>query len=114
MASGIVGTTADWVRRESRHTGMSVRAVWLTVLAPVVVHGVIMALIALPPTREVTLGQLGENRPVEVLTVLTLLAAGVLAALEARRCLTRAQRGRAVFFALFCLGAFVTAMEEIA
>lgn len=114
MASGIAGATVDWGRRESRRTGMSVRAVWATVLAPVVVLALLMVLIALPPTREATLGQLGENRPVEMLTVVTLLAAAVLAALEARRCLTRAERGRALFFALFCLGAFVTAMEEIA
>lgn len=71
--------------------------------------------IALPATRDATLWLLAENRPVEVLTFITLLAAGFIG-LQLVFKLQGSGETKLfqVFFLLFSVGMILTAMEEIA
>jgi len=84
-------------------------------LAPTLSLLLCMLLLAVPTTLDVAEWFLAENHPVELLTFLSLMAASLLAALVLRREVKGAKnRWVELTFAIVALGAFFTAMEEIA
>ncbi len=88
---------------------------WWIVVCPMVMVFTYAILLYLPATEHYALRLRGENRPIEMLGFLGLFTAaccGAVATWKARR--TSAPRYVKIFFRLFTLWAFITAMEEIA
>ena len=101
------------------HEGGSPRAAAVlrtaTMLVPAVVVLAFCLAWLMPTTRQATWRLLGENRPVEIVTFLSLIAGGLLGLDLARRLWTRRAGWLAVsFYVLFSLGLILVAMEEIA
>ena len=103
------------IRRQAARHAISERTAWLVAAGPALAFAGLLVLLLVPLTREVTRWQLlGENRPVELLTFLALLAAAVLAARQAWRLRRGEPRLWVAFYALLAVGLFVVAMEEVA
>lgn len=87
----------------------------ITLLFPPAVFLLFTATLALPPTRAATMWILAENHPVEILTFIVLLVAGVFGFRLSWR---MRKNGESFFhygfYFLFSLGLILTAMEEIA
>lgn len=84
------------------------------VAAPFIFLFAFALLLVLPPTREVALWLLDENRPVELLTFVALLGGGVFGLALALRLRGRVSRWTLGFYSLFALALFVVGMEEVA
>ena len=94
--------------RLAHHAGAVGAAPWLILLG-------FILLLAWPPSRGLAEGLLQENRPVELLTFLTLLWAAALGASLSRSASRHGERFITVgFYGVFGVLAFVVAMEEIA
>ena len=79
------------------------------------VFAIFTAGIALPATREMTLWMLSENSPVETLTVIMLVFAGIIGLFSMYKMNRAGERKlHQVFYFLFSFGLLLTAMEEIA
>lgn len=88
-------------------------AAWIA-WSPIGLAVLFTVLFAAPPLRPLHEWVLGENHPVELLTFLSLLAAGVAALWMSRnKRFTRGDILTSGFFALFGIGLVFTAMEEI-
>ncbi len=87
----------------------------LTVTFPIVIFLLFTMALALPMTRAAALWMLSENRPVEILTFILLLASGGYGLWISGQL---RKNGEKIFYYgfyfLFSLGMIVTAMEEIA
>lgn len=100
---------------ENRFAFGSSYSMVIAILFPIAAFLLFTATLALPPTRTATMWVLSENHPVEILTFIILLIAGVYGL----RLSLRIRKNRESilycgFYFLFSLGLILTAMEEIA
>lgn len=90
-------------------------AAWYLALFPPVIFVLFAAALALPVTRSAAIWMLSENRPVEMLTFILLLLAGVRGLRLFYRLRTLGESALFYgFYFIFAAGLILTAMEEIA
>jgi len=105
----IASSPTESVDRITRST-----AVWIE-WAPIAIAVSFMTLFSIRPFARFSAWVVAENHPVEMLTFLSLFAAGVLALrLATNRRWTKGDWWVTTLLALFAIGCLVTAMEEIA
>jgi len=87
---------------------------WIIAISPAVILATFVVLLAVPQTRRLAEYLLSENKPVEMLTFLSLAWAAVYGLIVVREtAVHREPKFIVAFYALFAFFAFVVAMEEI-
>ena len=90
-------------------------AAWTIILFPLVVVALFLALLWTPETRPIAKELLKENRPVELLSFVTMVLGGLLGLVLAWRTLRNGEPWLVtLFYGIFSLGLFMTGMDEIA
>lgn len=109
--------TIELTERERQQLEAARRAAttkWILATVPIVLLAIFVVLWAIPATRDIATGE-DERNPIQILTFVLMATAGVLGLrLSFRTWRLGHPWWLAGFFALFALGAFVVALDEIA